>query len=451
MDGDWLANAAKVSPERPFLHTPDGTRDFAGFDDEVRRATGALLDAGVGPGERVAVLARGDIRTAVALFAVPRAGGVFVPISPRLTEDESGRLLELVGARRAIGPVPGSAHRVDDLDGPAHPGIEVDVNRDHSVVFTSGSGGRPKGVRLTWRNLEAAASASAAHLRHTEADRWLAVLPPSHVGGMSILVRSARQRAAVILEPSFSAERAAAVLKNGDATLASLVAVMLRSMLDADPGPYRGVRAVLLGGGPTPGDLLEDAADAGLPVLPTYGMTETAAQIATAPLEDGLHPGTRLRPLPGVDIDVGPDGRIRVRGEMVSPGDVGGSERAPHDWYSTGDVGELDHRGLVVLGRADDVIVTGGENVHPLEVETVLATHPGVDDVVVVGVPDRRWGAVVCAVWEGDAAAGDLERLARLRLAGYKIPRRWLRVQRLPRLGIDKPDRRAARQMVERS
>jgi O-succinylbenzoic acid--CoA ligase len=450
VDRDWLATAATTSPERPFLHAPDRIIPFGEFDEEVRRATGALIEAGVGPGDRVAVLAEGDVRTAVALFAVPRAGAVFVPISPRLTEAETDELLRLVAARAAIGPVRGALRRIDDLDGPPRPGVGVDADRDHSIVFTSGSGGRPKGVRLTWRNLEAAAAASAAHLRHTESDRWLAVLPLSHVGGMSILIRSARQRAAVALEPSFSADRVAGMLTNGEATLASLVAVMLRRVLDADPGPYRGVRAVLLGGGPTPRDLLEDAADAGLPVLPTYGMTETAAQVATAPLDDGLHPGTRLRPLPGVELDVGADGRIRVRGDMVSPGDVGGPERAPGDWYVTGDVGDLDHRGLVVLGRADDVIVTGGENVHPLEVESVLASHPGVNDVVVVGVPDPRWGALVCAVWEGTAAPGDLERLARLRLAGFKIPRRWLRVEHLPRVGIDKPDRRAVELMAER-
>ena len=115
----------------------------------------------------------------------------------------------------------------------------------------------------------------------------------------------------------------------------------------------------------------------------------------------------------------------------------------------TGDIGELDDGGLIVHGRADDVIVSGGENVHPTEVEAVLSSHPGVDAVVVVGVPDPRWGEAVCAVWEGPAGPGDLERLARLRLAGYKIPRRWLRVERLPRAGIDKPDRRAIRVMAE--
>lgn len=428
---------------------PGGTLDFDEFDETVRRATGAIRSAGIGPGDRVGVWATGDVRTAVALFAVPRSGAAFVPIGTRLTDDEVGVLLRAAGVRWGIGPIPGPVERVDDLDGPPDEGVGVDPGRDHSIVFTSGSGGRPKGVRLTWSNLEAAAAASASHLRHGEDDRWLAVLPLSHVGGLSILLRSARQRAAVILEPSFSAERSAGFLRDGEASLASLVPAMLRRILDTDPGPYRGVRAVLLGGGPTPRGLPEEAADAGLPVLPTYGMTETAAQIATAPLDDGLHPGSRLRPLPGVELRVGPDGRIRVRGAMVSPGEVDGPERRSEEWYVTGDIGELDDGGLVVHGRADDVIVSGGENVHPTEVEAVLSSHPGVDAVVVVGVPDPRWGEAVCAVWEGPAGPGDLERLARLRLAGYKIPRRWLRVERLPRAGIDKPDRRAIRVMAE--
>lgn len=313
------------------------------------------------------------------------------------------------------------------------------------VVFTSGTSGSPKGVRLTMDNLRAACEASIAHLSHGASDTWLLAMPLSHVGGVSILVRSAFAGGSVRLQPEFDPAIFARALHD-DVTMVSVVPTMLRRVLDHDPGPYGGLRAVLVGGGPIPDGLLERALDAGLPVLPTYGMTETFGQVAT--LRPGSPVERRAHPLPGVEIRIEADGRIALAGPQVSPGYLGEPERS-HPWFVTSDLGELDEEGaLRVLGRADTVIITGGENVDPARVESEVEALPGVDEVVVVGAPDDRWGEVLVAIYTGPADPDELQRAMEAHLPRHMIPTRWLRNLAIPRTPLGKPDRAAAKAIV---
>jgi len=325
------------------------------------------------------------------------------------------------------------------------PGVEPSYSDDLGgaalVVYTSGTTGRPKGVRFTSGNLEAAARASVAHLDHGPTDTWLAAMPLHHVGGISILVRSALAGGAILLQEGFHAAEFARALHE-EATMASVVPTMLHRLLEADPGPYRGLRAVLVGGGPIPPGLLEQAAEAGLPVLPTYGMTETFGQVAT--LRPGSALGHRAHPLPGVEIRIDEGRRIAIRGPQVSPGYLGEPDRES-DWLETGDFGEIDGEGaLRVLGRADNVIITGGENVDPARVETKLEEHPAVDDAVVIGLPDPEWGEVVACLYSGTALPDELRAWLGERLPGHMIPREWRAVGAIPRTPLGKPDREAA-------
>lgn len=309
------------------------------------------------------------------------------------------------------------------------------------VVFTSGSSGPPKGARLTMSNLESAARSSVEHLGHGADDTWLLAMPLTHVGGLSILVRSAYAGGAVRMLDGFDPVAVAESLAE-DVTMVSVVPTMLRRLLSTQPGPYSGLRAVLVGGGPIPDGLLEQAQGAGLPVLPTYGMTETFGQVAT------LRPGEELRrhakPLPGVDLRIVPDGRIAVRGPQVSPGYLGEPDRES-DWLVTNDLGEIDDEGAVrVLGRADTMIVTGGENVDPQRVETELMQCPGVLEVVVIGIPDEEWGTAVACVFSGTADPDAVTAWARSRLPGHAVPKTCRRVAAIPRTALGKPDRSAA-------
>jgi O-succinylbenzoic acid--CoA ligase len=240
--------------------------------------------------------------------------------------------------------------------------------------------------------------------------------------------------------PGFEPSTFAEELRRPGVTMASAVPTMIDRVLEHDPGPYQGLRGVLVGGGPIPESVLERAMAAGLPVLPTYGMTETCGQVAT--LEPGSPVSNRAQPLPGVEIRIEPDGRIAVRGPIVSPGYVGQPDREPGEWFVTGDLGEIDDDGaLRVTGRADILIVSGGENIDPSIVEATLARVPGVDSAVVVGVPSEEWGMEAVCLYVGDAGPVRIESHLKGRLPGFMVPKRWLRVDELPMTAMGKPDR----------
>jgi len=394
----WLS---RVDPERPFLRTVERVWTYGETYDEVRS----------------------------------RVTSEVIALRPVLDSDSVFACLAGIGGGGAVLLGPG-------LDAPA----EADLAGASLVVFTSGTTGAPKGVRLTVDNLEAAAVASIGHLGHDESDSWLLAMPLHHVGGLSILIRSAFAGGSVRLLPGFDPENFAAAMEE-DVTMVSVVPTMLRRILDSHPGPYEGLRAVLLGGGPIPAGLLERASQANLPTLPTYGMTETFGQVAT--LDPGSPPARRAHPLPGIQLRIGSDRLIAVRGSQVSPGYLGEPDRTD-PWFVTGDLGELDSDGaLKILGRADTVIVTGGENVDPARVEATLREHTAIDDALLVDLPDDHWGSVVACLYIGEVSPGEAELWLGQRLPVFMVPKRWLAVDRIPTTALGKPDRSAARSLLQ--
>lgn len=349
-------------------------------------------------------------------------------IQPSLTPDSVFDIIAGIagGGATVVGPEPETSEPGDD----------------DLVVFTSGTTGLPKGVRLTMLNLTAAAAASQEHLGHGPVDNWLLAMPLHHVGGISIIVRQAYCGGAITLLPRFDPIMAAHAMQ-GPVTMVSVVPTMLGRLLEY--GPYGGLRAVLIGGGPIPDSLLESASAMGLPVLPTYGMTETFGQVAT--LRPGSPVERKVHPLPGVEIRTDPNGRVAVKGAQVSSGYIGQPDR-PDQWFVTNDLGEIDRDGaLRILGRADTVIVTGGENVDPERVEMVLRGHPDIEDAVVVGLPDPEWGHLIVCVFTGEAVRPG--GWASERLPGFMVPKRWIRVTAIPRTPIGKPDRVETRLLAE--
>lgn len=362
------------------------------------------------------------------LAALERAlsgGPAILPLSPQLPDAELQRVLDALEPHQLV-------TATGDATLPGGSSVREDVA---VVVMTSGSTGQPKGVELTSGTLEAAARASLARLGARVGDRWLACLPPGSVGGLQVLVRSLLAGSAPVLVPRFSL---AAFEAAEGATLTALVPTMLGRLLDggADLGRFR---HILLGGAAASEDLLARArlADAG--VVPTYGMTETAGGC----VYDG-------RPLDGVDVDLLPDGRIRLRGPMLFSGYRGGQASVLDDgWFVTSDLGKWAADGrLEVLGRVDDVIITGGENVGAGRVADLLAAHPSVAEVAVFGRQDPEWGARVVAVVV-PAAGNTLPTLAELRAfvteraPASHAPRELVMVDRLPLLRSGKVDRAA--------
>jgi O-succinylbenzoic acid--CoA ligase len=289
----------------------------------------------------------------------------------------------------------------------------VDPDSTFVVIHTSGTTGRPKPVELTYGNFHASAVANAQNLGVQPDDRWLCCMPLFHVGGLSILTRSAVNQTEAVIHDGFDLDEVKQALAEERITLVSLVPTQLSRLLDAGvTAPH--LRAALIGGGPIPKDLL---ARAPFPIIPTYGMTETCSQVWTG------------KPLPGAEIVNGPEGELLIRGPMVAPNAI-----ADDGWLHTGDRGHIDEQGnLTVEGRIADTIVTGGENVAVAEVEEALLSHPAIKDAAVVGRPDDEWGQAIHAfvVVVGDTAT--LDEHLRTRLAGYKVPKELHEIHEIPR------------------
>ncbi len=486
---DWLARRAASDGPRLSVVAGDARWSFAELDRRASAAARRLVALGVRPGDRVALLLPNGPEWAELLFGVGRAGGVLVPLNVRLAPAElawqvgqvaprlllhssaTGRL-----ARSALEAVPGAGRDesagADGSDGVSRkvPGVQavmalsveelatvpegpgtgeprpVALEEPHSILFTSGTTGRPKAVVLTYGNLWWSAVGSALNLGVHRDDRWLANLPLFHVGGLSILVRSVIYGTTAVVHERFDPEAANRAVDEEGVTLLSLVATTLARMLEAR-GERRfppSLRVALVGGGPTPPVLLERARRLGMPVAPTYGLTETASQVTTlAPWEATRKPGSSGRPLLPTEVRIERDGRpaapgeigeILVRGPTVSPGWLAGPEGPlsplvdTDGWLHTGDLGYLDDEGyLYVVDRRHDLIVSGGENVYPAEVEAALLSHPAVEEAGVVGVPDPLWGQVPVAMVRlkpgQDVSPEALVAHCEARLARYKRPR----------------------------
>jgi O-succinylbenzoic acid--CoA ligase len=414
----WLTRAARVHPDRAALKTADGAHTtYAELYDRASAVASALQARRVAPGDHVA-LALPSAELVVGLHACALLGVVAVPIDLRLTEAEQA--LRAAHASLLLDALPAGPDDRAPVRGPR----EIDPGATATLMFTSGTTAGPKPVALSYDNWLWNALGSALALGLDSEETWLCPMPLAHVGGLSIQIRSAVYGTTVLLHERYDTERALAALMDPEqrVTLVSLVPTMLSRLLDAGLREPPALRRVLLGGGPISPALLARARDARVNVSPSYGMTEACSQIAT----DGI-------PLLGTEVRIADDGEVLVRGRTVATGALGAD-----GWLHTGDLGATDAAGrLVIAGRKADTIVTGGENVAPVEVESVLLEHPGVVDAAVFGRADPEWGeAVVAQVVLADGAEVAAEALrdhCAQRLASFKVPKRFEPVSGVPR------------------
>ena len=482
---DWLWQRARISPEKPALICASERWTFAELDRQVEAVAARLTAAGVRPGERVALLARNSAGFAQTVHAIARVAAVLVPLNVRLSEpelrwqlediDASALIYDGVDAAVAAALRPGLRTLALSQLTVRDDGVATDAGAEpprfrlpavHSIVYTSGTGGQPKGAMLTYDNHYRSAIASMLNLGLRGDDGWLACLPLFHVGGLAVLLRSVIYGIPAIVHESFDPLAVNRAIDEDGVSIASVVGAMLQRMLDArGDRPYPAMLRVLAGGGPLPRSLLEECTRRGVPVVQTYGLTEAASQVATLSPDDALRKlGSAGKPLfanelrivgdGGSVLPAGVPGEIVVRGPTVMAGYHGRPEetaRALRDgWLHTGDIGYLDEEGfLYVLDRRDDLIISGGENVYPAEVESVLVSHPAVEEAGVVGLPDEQWGQRVVALVRLRAGATvteeQLRAFCRERLAGYKVPASVRFVDALPRSAQGKLLRRKLR------
>lgn len=409
-----IFSAADKAPDAPGLITGDRTYTFAMLADAAQKAIAELGN----PSGPVTVIAHRRAETFIRLHALIAANIPALILHPRLAPAQKRRAESAIAQRARPNP--------DAL----------------AILLTSGSAGAPKIVELSRAAFIASAEASARNLGWRKDDRWLCALPLAHVGGLSILSRCVIARKPVILDEGdhFDAAAVIALARRHRATLFSAVPTMLEKMAAIDPGWHRdtALRAILIGGARAPAPLLQRLGRC--PVVVSYGMTETCSQIAATrvtPACDLTDPPP-LSPLSGTELRLDDAGQIFVRGPTVT------TTSQDSRWLATGDRGSLDEHGrLMVFGRADDIIITGGENVDPREVEDALLRTPGVSSACVFGIPDPTWGQVVAAAVAGNLASLSSIRDAARNLAPHQHPRLACVLDAIPLNDTGKIDRAA--------
>ena len=425
---NWLAQRAHSCPERTALVTEASSVNYAELEAEATWVARRLAAYGVRRGAGAALTMNPRREEVVLLHALMKLGAVALPLSPELTESE--RAAVLAAERPAVDLNDAAELTQTEADLPLLG--EHDMDDLQCRILTSGTSGEPRPVGLTYGNFLFSAMGSAFNIGVDPSDRWLCCLPLSHVAGLSIVIRSVIYGTTAVLLDGFDTEQVATTLVSGDISLLSLVSTQLIRLLEAG-ADLSAPRAILIGGGPVPPDALREALERGATVVQTYGMTETCSQVTTLAPEDAeLRVGSAGRPLLTTHIRI-EDGEILVQGPTVAPGCY-----ETDGWLHTGDCGHIDEEGfLYVTGRSTEVIVTGGENVMPAEVEAVLISHPAVADAAVLGRPDPEWQEAVCALVvlrEGAEATGrELRSHCSGALASYKVPKRVDFVSLLPR------------------
>ena len=484
---DWLLHHAAARPDRRAVTAAMASWTFAQLATISGGLALALADQGIGVGSRLACLLEDDAPAVALIHAARRLGAVLVPLNRRAAVSELRHQLDTVQVdllihdathRDVARALIEAAGMLSDAE--RRPGLasiaallelertpfgsltalrdQVDLLTPATILFTSGTTGTPKAAVLSHGNHLASADAWADRLRPQPPDRWLACLPLFHVAGSAMVMRTSHWGCEVEIQPRFEASDVADAIEAGASHL-SLVSTMLDDLIDivAARSVPATLRAILLGGGPIAPSLLERAVVAELPVVTTYGMTETASGVAA-----GGPAASAFQPLRGVELRISPaGGELQVRGEMVFLGYLGPDgeidDPAEDGWFTTGDLGELDALGrLRVLDRRDDLLISGGENVYPSEIEAVLTGHPEIDDAIVVSEAHQRWGAVPVAVivLKPGSTVSDATLAAhcRSRLAGYKVPVAFHRRASLPRSGAGKVLRNEVRaSLVEES
>jgi o-succinylbenzoate---CoA ligase len=466
---------------------------FAELDRQATTLARQLATMGIQEGNRVALLAANGLPYVAFVHALTRLGAVLVPLNLRLTLEELCWQVRDVHASLLVcdADFASIAHEIEqavpqlplatlatvskrgetvlsELPENAVPlRTLIDLDAPQAILYTSGTTGQPKGAIITYGMQWWNAVGSALNLGHSPGDRWLACLPLFHIGGLSILMRSVIYGISVMVHKQFDPFSTNRALFEDKITIISVVAVMLQRMLTALDSNRRGtgypstLRCVLLGGGPVPYPLLEACMLRDIPVVQTYGLTETCSQAVTLSPADAMRKlGSAGRPLPPVQLLVmhdnrsaspGEPGEIFLKGPTITPGYVDRPEATAQafqdGWFATGDIGYLDKDGyLYVLDRRADLIISGGENVYPAEIESVLLSHPAVEEAGVRGQADPQWGQVPVAFVVLKAgstvSAEELLGYTAQKLARYKQPRAIHFTEQLPHTSSGKLLRR---------
>ncbi|WP_102345205.1 o-succinylbenzoate--CoA ligase [Bacillus sp. Marseille-P3661] len=481
---NWLQKRAELSPKRKALITEDKTWTFIELHEQAKKMAQKLTALGIKKDDHVALLVDNQPEFVFLLHGIEYVGAVAVLLNTRLSSYEivwqiqdSNTKLVIYNTKHAnkMANEGVSAKRmsIEEFLDVREESLTIEqewqLDRLHTIIYTSGTTGTPKGVMLSYGNHWWNAVGSSLNLGMHTNDCWLCALPLFHVSGLSILLRSVIYGIPVVLLEKFSPSKVNEVIASQNVSIISVVSQMLINML-ADLGEKKypsSLRCVLLGGGPAPKPLLDTCVVKGIPVFQTYGMTETGSQIVTLSSEYMLEKvGSAGKPLFPAQLRIEKDnsilgpgmaGEIVVKGPSVTKGywrnKHASNKSILNGWLYTGDIGYLDEDGfLYVLDRRSDLIISGGENIYPAEVESVLLAYPGIIEVGVAGVDDIKWGQVPVAFVKTadgkDVIVEELLSFCAERLAKYKVPSQVYFVDELPRNASNKLMRHKLKELL---
>lgn len=478
----FIAEKAVTTPDNVAVSDSEYELSYLVLHHAINQVAESLQEKGITKNDRVAILSTNSIESLLVFFAIIRLRASFVPVNLRWSEGSWKKIIHETNCKLILAD-PDHMDFVNmwglDTNIKEMSGIggflntdftnkieqnEIDIESEVAVNYTSGSSGTPKGVRLSYGNFYYNAIGSNQNIPLMPSDCWLASTPFYHVSGLAIPFRCFLAGATVFVINDLGTKSLQKCISDFNITHISVVPDQLQRLIEKKPAALLDLKCILVGGAPIPKKLIQKCLQLQLPINATYGMTETASQIATSSIDDEIcKQGFAAKPLPyreiriedehGIPIATSKIGQIAVSGKVVFKGYISSNcDDSDQTWFQTGDYGYLDENGyLVCVGRADDLIISGGENIYPMEIERVACDFPGVNFCAVFGIENKKWGERPVLFVEQDEKPFDVKQFQNYleqQLPKLHVPDKVFALAKLPRTTIGKVDKEKLKQWI---